>query len=231
MRFTRSLPFALLGLLGGAPATASIVIAPTTVQFDAGRRSAAIEITNDSDGDVDLQFRAYEWHQANGQEQLTPTDALAISPAITTVPPHGRQVFRILDLAPGTGGGQERSYRLRLNQIPRAVAQQVSINLEFSLPVFMTPTGGAPALDWSPATASVRIGNHGNRRVRLARLAIRSPGGAETSIPLTASAYLLAGVDRSFAVPPSFRIAPGAHLVGVSDLGPFDVPLASLAAR
>lgn len=231
MRTMRSLPFALLGLFAlPTSAGASIVIEPTTIQFDTGRRSAAIEVTNESDSDVDLQFRAFEWHQSAGEERLTPTDALAISPTITTVPPHGRQTFRILDLA-GGGVGQERTYRLKLNEIPRAVPHAVAINLEFSLPVFVTPSGGTPALDWTPGSASVRIGNHGNRRMRITRLAIQHPGGAPIPIPAAASTYLLAGTERSFTVPPGAGMAPGAHLVGVSDLGPFDVPLASLAAR
>lgn len=220
---------AIACMLLGGPAAAQLLIAPTTVQFEAGRRSAAIEITNHSDTEVDLQFRAYAWSQADGQEVLAATDALAVSPAITTVAPQAKQVFRVLDIAAAAAPG-ERTYRLKLNQIPRSVANTIGINLEFSLPVFLTPKDGAPRLRWEPAAAAVRLSNDGDRRMRIAALAIRQPDGTMIDVPRAASAYLLAGASRSFAVPAG-AVAAGARLVGSSDAGPIDVALPVLATR
>ena len=215
---------------GGGPALAGpLLIGPTTVQFSPGRRSAAIEVTNQSSEPADLQFRAFAWSQDDGHERLEPAGDLMVSPPITTVPAHARQVFRILDTGAGSGR-LERSYRLKLNELPRASAPAVTINVEFSLPVFLTPQGAAMHLVATAGEGTVRVVNDGARRVRLSALTLRDPSGGEHELVEARSTYLLAGAARRFLLPPGVRVVAGTTISGMSDMGPIGVPLAILAA-
>lgn len=219
-------------LLAAYPAHAGpLTIAPTTLEIEPQRQSAMLTVTNDSDQPVDLQFRAYAWSQSSGGESLTPTGDLAISPAIVTVAPHKKQVFRILRVRT-TQIGTEPSYRLRLNELPRPGAVGVVVNLEFSLPVFVSTKGATPTLAWSREGATVSVFNTGNRRVRLGSLALGDESGGSSPIRESRSTYILAGATRVFPLASSDRpVPPGAHLVGTTDFGPVDVASTTTASR
>lgn len=228
--FLARLALAPIALAGAAGAMAGpLVITPTTVTIEPGRRSAVVEIENGGDEPVDLQFRAYDWRQAAGKDELTPTDTLIVSPAIATVAPHRKQLFRVLRTGPSAGPGEaERSYRLRLNQLPRNDQPAVAVYLEFLLPVFEGPAGAAPQLRWTTAPGTVTVTNSGTRRARIATLALAGPGGAATAVPGAASAYLLSGASRTFA---ATAATAATRLVGTTDVGEIDVPPTALAAR
>jgi fimbrial chaperone protein len=220
----------MLFALAAVPASAGpLAIAPTTVEIAPGRNSAVIEVLNDSDASVDLQFRAFAWTQKDGRDELTPTDDLAISPAIATVAPHAKQIFRVLRTHRDTVAG-EHSFRLKLNEIPRGGAQ-IAVNLEFSTPVFETVAGAKPALSWTPTPGGVELANTGVRRIKFARLALVEPDGARHELEAARSTYLLGGTGRRIALPGDVRPVFGTRLVGVTDTGPTDVPLAVAVPR
>lgn len=218
---------AIAAALGGAAQAwaGPLVITPTTVAIPPGRHSAVVEVENAGDDPVDLQFRAYDWRQEDGDDRLSPTDALVVSPAIATVAPHARQVFRVLQMG-GSGTG-ERSYRLRLNQLPRADGTAVAINLEFSLPVFQGPADAAPRLSWASEPGGVRVTNEGNARIRFAALAVTTADGATMALPGAASAYLLSGASRRFALA---RPVAAVRLIGRGDRGAIDIGAANAPA-
>lgn len=229
---------ALAAVLACAPAGAEpLVITPTTVVIAPDRHSAAVEIENAGDDAVDLQFRAYDWDQVGGQDRLAPTDALVVSPAIATVGPHAKQLFRVLQVGDAAApNGTERAYRLRLNQLPRAGQAAVAILLEFSLPVFQAQVGAAPQLSWTMSPGSVTVTNKGTRRARLNQLALHETGGASVTLVGAASAYLLSGASRTFPLARPIATSAGARLVGTTDSGPLDLgatnaPPAALVTR
>lgn len=220
-----------LAAVGGAavPAIAGpLTIAPTTIQIAPERHSAVVQVTNDGDTPVALQFRAYDWRQADGRDVLTPAATLAVSPAIATVPAHGTQLFRVVEQGDAPLA-TERSWRLRLNEIPTPGATGIGVALEFSLPVFRTPAGAASRLEWQVANGAVRVGNAGGRRARLAGLASLLPDGRRFELTGVAGAYLLAGGTRSFAL--EQPLAAGARLAGLADTGPIDVAPVRLVTR
>lgn len=225
----RLLVAAAFTAIGGPALAGPLAISPTTIEIAPDRRSAVVEVMNASDAPVDLQFRAFAWQQENGREILVPSDDLVVSPAITTVPPRGRQVFRVLRTHRDSGAG-EHSFRLKLNELPRP-GTGVAVNLEFSLPVFETVKGGRPNLVWSPAGNEIEAANQGSRRIKIASLALVAPDGGRTEIAGARSSYLLSGSARRFALPEGIRVIPGSRLVGSSDAGPIDAPLFTLAAR
>ena len=220
-------------MLSLAPAArARLVIAPTTVTVDPERRTAIVTVENASDQPVDLQMRAYDWTQPDGQDTLTPAADIVVSPAIASVPPRAKQVFRVL-LGQGIlpTGSAERAWRLRLNELPRDDRPAVAINLEFLLPVFQAPRGAAPRLAWAwTPDGHVTVTNTGNRRARLNRLALADQR-ATVELPGAVSAYLLSGASRSFSLSAPVTTPSAARLIASGDTGPLDAPPAALAAR
>lgn len=221
-----------LGLIAAAPALAGpLLIQPTTVQFASDRHSAAVEVVNQSSDPATLQFRAYRWTQEDGRDRLEASADLMVSPPIVIVPPHGSQVFRILDKAPSPGGG-ERSYRLKLGEVPGATAPTtIAIQVEFSLPVFLTPPGAVPDLTARIADGVLSVANRGTRRVRLTGLTLEDGHGRRTAIAAAAGTYLLAGAGRHDPLPTGWRIGPAMRLIATTDNGPVDVPVESPASR
>lgn len=223
MRHMKTMLAALAGAMTAPAGAGPLIIAPTTLEIAPQRASAMLSVTNDSDAPVDLQFRAYAWSQPDGGEALLPTGDLVISPAIVTVAPHKKQVFRILRVK-ATQGGPEPSYRLRLNELPRAGGAGIAINLEFSLPVFVATPGARPMLSWSSDGATVTVANQGTRRIRLSELTLTAAGGARIAVPGARSAYILAGAHKTFALGAPSRMARDAtSLAGVADTGPIDL--------
>lgn len=236
LRFVRAVRRAAALIIGAVATAASagpLVIAPTTVAIESGRHGALVSVENASDEPVDLQFRAYDWDQVGGQDRLAPADGLIVSPAIATVPAHGRQVFRVLQTGPAPApGAPERAWRLRLNELPRPGAAAVAVNLEFLLPVFQGAADAAPRLAWRwEPDGRVTVTNAGNRRARLTRLALSRPGGPAVDLAGAAATYLLSGASRTFA-PAAGRIVPaGATLIATGDAGTLDAAPVAVAAR
>lgn len=224
---------AAVALVLAAPALAGpLVITPTTVTIEPGRHSAVVEVENASDEPVDLQFRAYDWSQTEGQERLSPTDTLVVSPPIASVAAHGKQVFRVLQTAgPLLPGERERSYRLRLNQLPRDDRPAVAILVEFSLPVFQGQAGAAPQLSWTLDGDVVTVTNSGARRARLGGLTLTGADVAAVSVPGAASAYLLSGAKRSFRLSATPAAGNDLRLVATTDTGTLDASPTALASR
>lgn len=219
-------------LCASAACAGPLVITPTTVTIAPERHSAVVEVENSGDDTVDLQFRAYDWRQEGGEDRLTPTDALIVSPAIATLGPHARQLFRVMqvDAAPAAAGA-ERSYRLRLNQLPRGDAAAVAVLLEFSLPVFQSARDASPRLHWAWGPDGVTVTNTGGRRVRFSRLALQAQDGAPAALASAGAAYLLGGASRTFRLAEPGTTLANARLVGLGDTGPIDVAETTPAAR
>lgn len=237
MRFPSAALVALPAAVWAAPAAAQIELTPTTIEMPPEARGAAIEVANRSGAPIDLQFRAYRWSQPDGGDVLEPTDELVASPAIATVAPGAKQVFRILRVGAAEAGGDgagsapERSYRLKLNQLPRFGGEAVAVNLEFSIPVFVTRPGAAPAIEWTRDGGTVTVRNVGDRRVRLGALAIARSGAAPVELKGASPAYVLAGGRRGFALADPAPVNGSERLTGRSDRGAIDVAASTPAPR
>ena len=224
----RYLALMLVALGTASAASAQLMIAPTTIAVQPERHSAVVTVENVSDRPVDVQVRGYDWTQPDGRDALAPAEDMVVSPAIASVPPRGKQVFRILFATPSTG--RERAWRLRFNQLPRDDGAAVAVNLEFLVLVFRGPVGGAPRLAWNwTADGRIAVTNVGDRRTRLARLALTDADRPAVEVTGAASAYLLSGATRVFA--PAAPAPARARLIATGDTGPLDAMPAALAAR
>lgn len=227
LRLLCAISIALAAVPAGA---ANIEVAPVNIEMSGTQRASSLTVVNREERAVTIQVRAFAWNQERGEETLVPTAELALSPPIFTLPAGERQLLRIFVRGNG-GAGREQSYRLLIDEIPSASAENaVHLAVRISIPVFHY-SGPVPRanLTWaiqaeSGNTAWLVATNSGNRRVKLAKLAVAAGGGSR-ELPVSQPAYLLPGSVRQWRLEnwktgdtPDLSVA----ITGLADIGAID---------
>jgi fimbrial chaperone protein len=206
----------IMGLLASAvvaglpsmPAHAgTFSISPIRLDLSKALQSAAITVRND-DREVLVQAEVVLWEQVDGEDRLTPTRHLVVSPAVFTLPPNGSQLVRVALRGPPADTTRELSYRLILQEVPQAASPDFSglqVSLRLSVPIFVANEGTrGPELAWS-ATASgngllLTARNSGDVHTRLHGFSIAPVTGVDPPLVQSAATYILPGQSRSWAL-------------------------------
>ncbi len=133
--------------IGGSPRTAVDAgarrqlfdLADPPRPFRGDARSAALTVRND-DREVLVQAEVMLWEQVDGEDRLTPTRDLLVSPAVFTLPPNGSQLVRVALRNPPADTTRELSYRLILQEVPQPANPDftgLQVTLRLSVPVFV----------------------------------------------------------------------------------------------
>ncbi|MFC3551256.1 molecular chaperone [Lysobacter cavernae] len=202
-------------LVAGTAHAASIVVRPTMLILPAGESTAAITVTNNGSQPVNAQVRVFGWDQAQNEDQLQPTQALAASPPMTAILPGQSQTVRLVrvDKTPAT---REESYRLLVDEITDRASTQhtgVAIQLRYSVPVFVVPDTRATAtlavkaeLDGGQVLIDAR--NSGQSHARISNVALQYADGTSQVIGEGLVGYVLPGKDRQWRLPLPAHKAP-----------------------
>ncbi|MFX7333387.1 fimbria/pilus periplasmic chaperone, partial [Acinetobacter baumannii] len=75
---------------------------------------------NQSNESADLQVRIFEWTQNAGQDQLIPTDDIAISPPFLKLKPNDSYNLRVVRIKPEPISG-EKTYRIIIDELPKPI--------------------------------------------------------------------------------------------------------------
>jgi fimbrial chaperone protein len=187
---------------------ATLEVSPILVTLAAGETATTIEVMNRGGGSTAIQARAYRWTQAGDDDALAPTLDLIVSPPIFTIPDGGSQTMRLL-LRGGNATGGERTYRLLLDEVPPAIAQnrQVAFSLRLSLPVFVNqaPPGHA-TLKWRVERGAggqtvLTASNTGPGYDKVGTIDVTlSDGSHPKVVSRGGNAYVLAGAERHWVV-------------------------------
>jgi len=134
----------------------SFGIAPLVVNLDVRRAQDVLEVSNSGTEPMLMQADALDWSQRTGQDQLTPSQNLLVSPPVFEVPPGGKQVLRVALLNPTVlQDGVEHAYRVQLREIPATSEDgAVHSSLGVRIPVFFASGSGEAQLRWSRATVN-----------------------------------------------------------------------------
>lgn len=173
-------------LLGSRPAESAISVEPVVLEIQAPNVAGAIKLKNSDQNDVTVQTRVFQWVQANGQEQLSPTTDVAASPPIVTLHPGANYTVRLVRTASGPVIGEE-SYRILVDELPDLRGEQanrVSILIRQSIPVFFRGSKlSRPDVHWSYRIdgdfMEVIATNRGDDRLRVASLRLHDDSGKE----------------------------------------------------
>jgi fimbrial chaperone protein len=235
-KFLKPLPAAFLlaaFLAAGAARAQSLTIQPVSVTLGAGQMAATLTVLNQSPTPSAFQVRAFEWRVAGGEDQLTPTDAIALSPPLGTIAPNASQLIRMVLRRPAKD--KEETYRIWLDQIPAASEPgSVRIALRFSIPIFAHPAGRVTAqLQWRIDRQGEKYllvaTNAGTRHQAVRNLALTMPDGTAVKTEGSVSPYVLAGATRSWPLAMSAVPGTALHLTATTDDGALDQTVAVAA--
>ncbi len=198
------------------PAAAQgLQVAPVNLELTAGQSVTTVLVSNNTDHTTGMQVRSFDWRQQGGQDILTPTQVVEVSPPIFEVPAGGSQLVRVVLRSPPLK--TEAAYRLLFDQLPAADSPGVTIALRFSIPLFAEPQAAMAAdldlhVERQGAGAVLVVRNSGLRHDRLFAplLAI---GGTRIGLEGNTNFYILAGSEQRW--PLVGRVAalrPGAQV-------------------
>jgi fimbrial chaperone protein len=239
-------PRLILGILAtaavfGLPPSQAIAgtfsISPLRVELSSGSQTGALTIRNQDDAPVVVQAQAMLWQQDAGQDQLTPTRDVLVSPAVFTIPGNGSQLVRVaLRVAADTQ--RELSYRVILTEVPQQANPDftgLNVALRLSLPVFVAPTAAArPQLDWSAVRSAdgaitITASNTGNAHDRILSFSAAPATGAAAAVSHDVAAYLLPGQSRTWTLDNKLEETASStdwnrlRLKGTTEAGDFEV--------
>jgi fimbrial chaperone protein len=205
---------------------AVIQLAPIPVEIRAPQTAAVLSLGNRASAEVALQTRVFRWTQENGEDRLTPTTDLVVSPPIAKVPAGQSLVVRVVRVLRAPSEGEE-TYRVLVDELPpekrTAKGQSLQILMRYSVPVFYQPEGidpREPTLTWQLARqgdGALRLsaGNPGQRRVRVSGVQLRDAAGRPATLAAGSelNGYVLAGQTMQWTLKPpkDFAIRDGAY--------------------
>jgi len=142
-----------------AVGAAGLQVAPIGLSFTPSSPAQGLWLTNTGSEALNAQVRVFDWTQNDGQDNLTPSQALVVSPPMLSLEPGSRQLVRVIRTNAAASQATENAFRLLVDELPPAEqAQQTGIRyvLRYSVPVFIEPAENKPdvpevaaALRWS----------------------------------------------------------------------------------
>lgn len=209
-RLKTPLTTAVIGLLLAYFVTAAgageFSVTPVRIFMAPKDRAIAVTITNEGDEQLVMQADLYLWKQKpGGQDDLTLTEDMFLSPPIIKLAPKSRQVVRLARLN-NAKPTEQLTYRMIVREIPEArpASQdpQVRIALAFSIPVFITPPDAKAKLDCttervSADTVKATCENTGTGYSHPTTLVLTRNTGEKIASD-ESGGYILPGIKRSF---------------------------------
>ncbi|WP_174978557.1 fimbrial biogenesis chaperone [Pandoraea terrigena] len=184
---------------------ATLQVSPVIVNLLPTQPATTLTLGNSGDVPIHGQLRLFAWTQRDGDNVLTPTEALVASPPILRIEPGERQIVRLVRVAQAPAP-HEQSYRLLVDELPSdgaAPAEGISIRLRYSLPVFVQASHArAPSLhfDVQIAKGILEVRNDGERHAQLGATRVLDASGRSVQLTRGLLGYVLAGQTRKFAV-------------------------------
>jgi len=229
--------------LAGAGAWASgLQVAPVSLTLQPVQHADGLWLSNTGSDQVHAQVRVYRWTQAEGTDQLTPSQELVISPPMLGIQPGGRQLIRVIRIgAPPSGiGAMEAAYRLAIDELPIQSTGKKGLQfvLHYSVPVFVEPQGAAkvaPTLHWAlqhegDHTALV-VSNTGSGHAQLSEISYVDRAGHRTAIAGGLLGYVLPGATMHWTLKQSATVFAGTGTLEATINGAKATQTVSLADR
>src|SRR6478735_5398172 len=197
---------------------ASLFVRPTTVVFAPGSSAATVTVTNSGDAPVTAQLRMFSWTQSDNADKLDPTQAIAASPPMTSIPPGQSQTIRLVRTvkAPVL---KEESYRLYVDEIldrkASASASAIQIQLRYSVPVFLLVNGNdlaklSAVASFTNGSIAFEATNTGKAHAQISKVEAVYANGSSRSLVAGLLGYVLPEKSRHWAwvLPPGTSGAP-----------------------
>jgi fimbrial chaperone protein len=236
---------ALTALATAAPAVAgTFSISPIRVELSPQQRTEALTVRNESgEKEVVVQAQAFEWTQRDGQDTLTETRDVIVTPPVFTMAANSQQIVRVA-VRRAADAKRELTYRLILQEVPPEAPKNftgLQVALRLSLPIFIAPQSkAAPELAWSSTWLSdgslqVSAKNQGDLHAQIIDFTVQAKGAA-AAMKNSVVKYVLPGATTTWVLQPladaeQSKILKQNSLVlrGVSDLGEISAELPAVS--
>lgn len=224
-----ALSLTILLLMASAPGwCGTFTVSPVRIQVSASRPNAILQVTNRDDQPLTIQAHIVAWSFDTQNDIYTDSDDVILNPPIAVVGAHQSQYIR-LGLRHANQGGQERSYRLILEEVPpppRPGFRGVQTILRLSIPVFAVPkTATSAQLKWQAVrdgNAGLRViaANHGSAHVQIKSLDVAGAESPDDYLKGVPPAYLLPNQQREWLIQDErARSAQRIKVIAVTDAG------------
>ena len=187
---------------------ATLQISPVNVEFAAKQNAIGLTLSNPGETPVYGQVRIYAWTQENGDDKLTPTDAIAASPPILRIDAGSSQIIRLVRVA-NAPPAAEQSYRLLVDELPepgQPAQSGISIRMRYSIPVFVVPATALPRPDLRftlkrlDGNWYLEAENRGGSRAQIGATRLIDAAGKSHPVTDGLLGYALGGQRRLFKV-------------------------------
>ena len=172
----------------------------------------SLTVTNKGDSETAIQIRAYAWSQKDGDDQLTDSDAVVLSPPLARMAPGASQVVRLILRQPPQG--REATYRILIDQIPPpSEPGVVHMVLRLSIPIFAQPPTRAVAhLQFHVETDAGKLFlvgvNDGLCHEVVRDIVLTASDGRKLKEDTRPSPYILAGATRRWPIAAQGSLPP-----------------------
>jgi fimbrial chaperone protein len=197
----------LIVILTGRAATAqALSVLPVNIFLPPGQRATTLTVTNQGNRETAIQVRAYAWNQPDGEDILTSSDAVMVSPPLATIAPGATQVVRLILRLPPLSGDREATYRILVDQIPPpAEPGIVQVVLRLSIPIFALPTTRAASIvryhiELNSGQIYLVGSNDGLRHEAIRDIVLSTGDGRKLTPGPGASPYVLSGATRRWPI-------------------------------
>lgn len=195
---------ALLGASATVASSASLQVAPTTIDMTAPDSASVLNLRNSAKKPVSVQVRVFRWSQKNGVESLEPTKNVVASPPSAKLSPGQEYVVRVVRVGKAPVAGEE-SYRVLVDEVPvkgNVSGGAVKFVLRQSIPVFFKGEEATkPKVTWTVERgakgAVLKATNTGASRLRISDLKA-TQGGKAVATREGLVGYVLGGSTMTF---------------------------------
>jgi fimbrial chaperone protein len=237
---SRGLLAAAMAVVAGFAGASGLQVAPVGLEFRPSNSAQGLWLTNTGSEPLHAQVRVFHWTQADGKDELSPTQALVASPPMLALAPGAQQMIRVIRLSSEDKGTAEDAYRLLVDELPEPAAQQqtgVRYVLRYSVPVFVQsasmpdPAAVASSLQWSlirdGASATLQVHNSGIAHAQLSDVVLSPPAGTPTTVSTGLLGYVLPGMTMRWSLKiPAAQLPPGTQLKAAINGKPVEQTLA-----
>ncbi|MEP6940096.1 MAG: molecular chaperone [Rudaea sp.] len=230
------------GLLCGHAIASGLQVSPVSLSLEPTQNADGLWLSNSGDDVVHAQVRVYHWAQEGGEEKLTPSRGLVISPPMMQLAAGDKQLIRVIRVGtpPSGAGAVEDSYRVVIDELPIEAKDKkkgLQFVLHYSVPIFIEPLGGTPVpqLHWALQREGehvvLEVANTGSGHAQFADLAFTDNAGRRTELAQGLLGYVLPGATVRWALKPSATTFVGGGNLEALMNGTKATQTASLADR
>src|SRR3546814_14554272 len=99
-------------------------VTPTQLDFHAGDSVHAIWLSNTGSEPLRAQVRVFAWSQPDGNDLLSASRDLMVSPPMFTNAPGTQQLVRVVRVGGTPAANGEQRYRLLTDQVPDQIGRE-----------------------------------------------------------------------------------------------------------